>query len=109
MDGGLSSWIFLEKKVSRFLNFGLCPCDRRDRRDTRPIPPWMPPQIQAVCHECHECHALACLFHFRALVNVRVMCPPVSGLESLPVNSPSASMLPSKACASSAVLVMRAR
>ena len=79
-----------------------------ERMADDPRPGWAQ-HSPRVCHECHECHALACLFHFRALVNVRVMCPPVSGLESLPVNSPSASMLASKARASSALPTIRAR
>lgn len=53
--------------------------------------------LARVCHERHECHRAFRGFHLRALVKVRVMCPPDSGLESLPVNSPSASIWASNA------------
>ena len=54
--------------------FVLYPCDRRDRRDARPS------SVTSVS----EVSGWLAIFHFRALVNVRVaVIPPVSGMESL--------------------------
>ena len=56
--------------------------DRRDRRDARPA------SVTSVTSVAGQ----LAIFHFCALLNVRATCPPVSGLKSLPLNSPSASI-----------------
>lgn len=81
------------------LHFQPCPCARRATRARR----------LRLGLNYTPCAGLSVGFHFIALVNVRVTCPPVSGLELLPVNSPSASILASKVCASVALPTIRAR
>ena|SRR6266576_6077580 len=49
------------------------------------------------------------IFHFLALIKIRVTCPPLSGCSSRPLNSPFASIAASNVCASSALRTIRVR